>query len=229
MPRGKRLVIQHLEGVSGKILEEYRDVVREMIKGKSGVYALYRKDQLYYVGLATNLMARLKTHLKDRHRGAWDRFSVYLTRRDDHMKELESLLLRIVNPKGNKVRGRFADSNNLLRDLKRQMMEVNLDKVASLIGGRVATQRRRKKARTARGAGALQGLVDRRMPLRGYRGDWEYRATLWKDGRIRYGEKFYDTPNSAARAALRKGANGWSFWRYRNSKKEWVPLRALKK
>lgn len=145
------------------------------------------------------------------------------------MKEQESLLLRIVNPKGNKVRGRFADSDNLLRELRRRMMEVNLDKVALLIGGRVATQRRRKKARKARGAGALQGLVDRRMPLRGYRGQWEYRATLWKDGRIRYGEKFYDTPNSAARAALRKRANGWSFWRYRNSEKEWVPLRSLKK
>ena len=229
MPRGKRLVIQHLEGVSGKILEEYRNVIRELIKGKSGIYVLYRKGQPYYIGLATNLMARLKIHLKDRHRGAWDRFTVYLTRRDDHMKELESLLLRIVNPKGNKVRGRFADSDNLLRELKRQMMEANLDNVASLLGGRVAMQRRRKKARKARGAGALQGLVDQRMPLRGYRGEWEYRATLWKDGRICYGNRFYDTPNSAARAALRKGANGWSFWHYQNSEKEWVSLRSLKK
>ena len=60
MPRGKRLVIQHLEGVSGKILKEYRNVIRELIKGKSGIYVLYRKGQPYYIGLATNLMARLK-------------------------------------------------------------------------------------------------------------------------------------------------------------------------
>ena len=78
-PTIQRLVVQHLEKVSGRILEEYPDVIREFIRRKGGVYALYRKDQLYYVGLPSNLMARLKTHLRDRHRGAWDRFSVYLT------------------------------------------------------------------------------------------------------------------------------------------------------
>jgi hypothetical protein len=60
-------------------LDEYRDIVRTMIRGKSGVYALYKQDKLYYVGLASNLMTRVNGHLKDRHHGAWDRFSVYLT------------------------------------------------------------------------------------------------------------------------------------------------------
>ena len=44
MPKGNRLVRQHLEGVSGTILQEYPDIVREQIKGKAGIYALYRKD-----------------------------------------------------------------------------------------------------------------------------------------------------------------------------------------
>lgn len=51
--------------------------------------------------------------MKDRHYGSWDRFSVYLTLRDEHIRELESLLLRIVKPQGNKQGGKFVKSQNL--------------------------------------------------------------------------------------------------------------------
>jgi hypothetical protein len=64
-PKIQRLVIQHLEKVSGNVLEEYPEVIRAYIRRKGGVYALYKKRQLYYVGLASNLMARLKSHLRD--------------------------------------------------------------------------------------------------------------------------------------------------------------------
>lgn len=138
----KRLVIQHLEDISWRVLEMYPRVVKQMIRRRSGVYALYRKNRLYYVGLANNLMARLKTHLKDRHHGSWDRFSVYLTVHDDHMKELESLVLRIVNPSGNKQIGKFANSKNLRLTLNQQMKEVDADRRALLIGGQVARRRR---------------------------------------------------------------------------------------
>lgn len=228
-PKIQRLVVQHLEKVSGRILEEYPDVIREFIRKKGGVYALYRKEQLYYVGLANNLMARLKTHLRDRHRGVWDRFSVYLTLRDGHIKELESMLIRIVGPRGNKLGGRFVRSQNLLLYLNRTMSEADADRRASLIGGHVALRRRRAKGKKARGAGALHGLVDRRLPLRAYRGKKEFRASLRRDGRINYKNRLFDTPNSAARVALGKPVSGWSFWRYRNSKKEWVPLKNLKR
>jgi len=97
-------MLQHLEDVFWKVLEEYPKVVQEIIKNRSGVYALYRRDKRYYVGFVGNLMGRLKTHLKDRHHGSRDRFSVYLTVRDEHMKELESLLLRIVHPAGKKMK-----------------------------------------------------------------------------------------------------------------------------
>ncbi|MDA1064676.1 MAG: GIY-YIG nuclease family protein, partial [Proteobacteria bacterium] len=63
----KRLVIGHLERVSGDVLDQYPSVIKDLIKGKSGVYALYCNDSLYYVGLAKNLIGRLKAHTKDRH------------------------------------------------------------------------------------------------------------------------------------------------------------------
>ena len=46
---------QHLEKVSAKLLSTYPDIVRDLIGRQSGVYALYKKDRLYYVGLARKL------------------------------------------------------------------------------------------------------------------------------------------------------------------------------
>ena len=112
MKRKTHLVLHHLEDVSWRVMEEYSQLIREMIRGRSGVYALYRKSKLYYVGLASNLMGRLKSHLRDHHHGAWDRFSVYLTSRDDQMKDLESLVLRMVKPVGNKVKGKLTDATS---------------------------------------------------------------------------------------------------------------------
>ena len=73
----RRLVSGHLERVSGTLVEKHRDVLREFVRGRQGVYALYRKKSLYYVGLASNLPNRLASHLHDRHQGRWQSFSLY--------------------------------------------------------------------------------------------------------------------------------------------------------
>lgn len=46
---------EHLERVSWQVLDWYRPTVRQLIRGHSGVYAPYRKEQLYHAGLARNL------------------------------------------------------------------------------------------------------------------------------------------------------------------------------
>src|SRR5436189_827854 len=107
MRRRRSLVCQHLENISRKALEKYQDVIKDYVRHRQGVYALYRKEKLYYVGLAGDLRWRLKQHLKDHHGQSWDRFSVYLTIGDQHLKELECLILRITKPRGNKVKGNF--------------------------------------------------------------------------------------------------------------------------
>ncbi len=88
MSKKNQLFVEHLENVSWKVLEEYSSVIRDMIRGRFGIYALYKREKLYYVGLASNLRGRLKTHLKARHEGKWERFSVYLTVRSDHIRSL---------------------------------------------------------------------------------------------------------------------------------------------
>lgn len=51
------LVREYLERVGGDALGGalYRSILDAMIRDHAGVYALYKDDRLYYVGLATNL------------------------------------------------------------------------------------------------------------------------------------------------------------------------------
>lgn len=115
MAKSKRtpLVSQFMENVSSVALEDYQDLFRSFAKRRHGVYALYKGKRLYYVGLAQNLRTRLKQHLRDRHGKAWDRFSMYLTLNDSHIKELESLVLRIVRPEGNRQKGKIVKARVL--------------------------------------------------------------------------------------------------------------------
>ena len=217
----------HLERVSWKILEEYPSVVRDLIRNESGIYALYRRDRLYYVGLASGLMGRIKQHLRDGHSEKWDRFSVYVTGHADHMKELESLLLRIVKPTGNKQSGRFVGSTNLKQTLNARVKAEDDNRRAHLIGGSAAKRRRKAQARRSHGGRLLSGLVDRSIRLKGRRSGWEYAATLRSDGTIRYDGETYESPHQAGRAAVKARCNGWLFWRYRE-RGEWVPLKNLR-
>ena len=129
------LVIEHVEGISRTAIRRYPEIITEFARGKSGVYALYNNKDLYYVGLAKNLKSRLHGHLRDRHSEAWDRFSVYLTRGDEHLKELESLVLRIASPKGNRVMGKFGGSSDLLRTFRQRIMDSQKRELADLTRG----------------------------------------------------------------------------------------------
>jgi hypothetical protein len=112
------LVTEYLENVSDRAIDEYQTIIKDFIRGKNGIYALYKKGQLVYVGLAIDLLKRIDHHLKDRHKGEWDSFSLYVTKNDKHLRELESLIMRVAYPKNNKQTGRFARAINLANDFK---------------------------------------------------------------------------------------------------------------
>ena len=134
MPKRTPLVCQHLENVSRDALEQYQDIIRQYVRHRQGVYALYRRGKIYYVGLARNLRNRLAHHLKDRHHDSWDRFSFYITIGDKHLRELESLILRIVKPSGNKQKGKFAKSEDLRPRFKRDLSLEMRQTLGDLLG-----------------------------------------------------------------------------------------------
>src|ERR1035437_684461 len=136
MKKKTGLVSQHLEGIKFSALEDYQQIIRNYIRKQEGVHGLYKKGRLYYVGLASDLKWRLSAHLKDRHKEQWDTFSVYLTVNNQYLKELESLMLRVIRPmpKGNKQLGKFPISQNLLRHFKRDIKENQKKRLRELIG-----------------------------------------------------------------------------------------------
>ena len=113
----KRLPVELLDEPS------FKDGLQQIMRNYAGVYALYRKNTLYYVGLATNLYWRLKGHTKNRHKGKWDRFAIFRVDRVRYLKDIETLLLCVATPPGNKVSGHLHRDADLTRVLRRIQSE----------------------------------------------------------------------------------------------------------
>lgn len=230
MAKLEHLVCQHLENISSDALEKYQKMIRQYVRRRSGIYALYRRDRLYYVGLASNLRSRLKSHLRDRHRKLWDRFSVYLTIGSDHMKELESLILRISKPIGNKIKGKFKRSENLRRLFAKDIRRGQKDEFNRILGREMAKLVLNGKERKGRKP-ALAKYIQKRLRLRTkYKGKI-YKAHVRRDGMILFnGRKFY-SPSKAGESIVAKGTaiNGWYFWEYERAPGDWVRLNELRR
>ncbi len=226
----KHLVIEHLEKVSSEMLENHFDIIRDYIKDKNGIYALYSGDKLYYVGLAMKMSTRLKQHLKDRHAGLWNRFSLYLTRDEKYLNELESLFLNIYKPKGNKVKGKLRGSTSLKKDLYKKAKEEALRSVDDMFG-RDKKEKIQKTTKTTPQTNPLfiGHYIDKPLFIkRTYKGV-EYKAKLKPSGYVLHNGKEYSSPRAAAMAITNhRNMNGLIFWKYKDENGDWVPLKRLK-
>jgi predicted GIY-YIG superfamily endonuclease len=225
-----QLVSQHLENVSREVLKKYQDSIKEHVRGRHGIYALYKGNNLYYVGLASDLRNRLKHHLVDRHALTWDRFSVYLTIKDEHLHELEALVLRIASPKGNRQKGKFVRSQNLLPEIKKDINKHHRKDLDDCFGdpqkrGNEKSQRRTREGRKP----VLAPYVTKRFEIRlRYKGKL-YKAIVRKDGSILYESKTFNSPSSAGSTIKGRATNGWTNWKYERAPGDWVLLDTLRK
>jgi hypothetical protein len=230
MKRREQLVCQHLEKISRKALEEYQDILRQFVKRRHGIYALYRKNQLYYVGLASDLKFRLNHHLKDRHANAWDHFSIYLTLEPSHLRELEALAIRIANPKGNQQKGRFKRSQNLMATFKKMMQGRFKELLCDLLGHERNKIKKASSPQKINGRKpALAGYFPLGQKLRMRYKEKEYRAYIKRNGYLRFNGKDYSSPSSAAKAVTKTSMDGWHWWKYERAPGEWVFLDELRK
>lgn len=228
------LVLGYLENISSKVFSDYPKEITSLVAGQHGVYALYKGARLYYVGLATNLKNRVKHHLQDKHKGKWDKFSLYLVRKTDHIKELESLLLRIADPKGNSVKGRLAHAENLSRPLLKQMQKshdkalteiLNLKRKQSTLKNPKPQSVPRLKNKT--GTPALAKYTKKAFPIRTVYKGTTYTAKVRSDGTIRFNGTVYNSPSMAGHAINHRACNGWWFWRFKKNG-AWVRLQELR-
>lgn len=228
MPKAPQLVCQHLENISGNVLEKYQDIIRDYVSHRQGVYALYHDEELYYVGLASNLRSRLKAHLRNKHAGKWNRFSVYLTIGDEHLRELETLILRVLKPmpEGNAVIGKFSRSENLLRRLEADIRKRHREELDHIVGrseGFVLLEE--ISGRTP----PLLPFVNKVSKLQGRTKGRSVRASVRDDGSIRVQGKTYQSPSSAAVAVTGYPVDGWNFWKYERAPGDWVRLSELRR
>lgn len=107
------------------LLPRYKD--KKVIGDSSGIYALYKGKKLYYVGIAENLLGRVDHHTRDKHRNRWDKVSFFVIDKHRYSKDIETVILRIAEPRGNGTRGKF-EGHYLLQDklnkIRREMKDL---------------------------------------------------------------------------------------------------------
>lgn len=223
--RRRSLVVSHLEGISRDALEKYHDIVSDYVKGHEGIYALFRKSRLYYVGLASNLRTRVKQHLKDKHSESWDRFSVYLTRGESHLKEMESLLIRVSKPPGNKQKAKFVRSEDLKRRFRQDVKRHQNQELNNLMGAEAKASPKKQKLA---GYSLVSIYTARVRSLRGkYKGQ-VFRARITKTGTIVVKRQTFKSLSGAANSVTGGNFDGWHFWKYCTSDGRWVRIAELR-
>lgn len=215
MPRRPKLVTQYLENISREALEEHPQLVQQFVGRRNGIYALFNRGTLHYAGLASDLRWRLKHHLKDRLRDEWDSFSVYLTIGDKHLRELESLLIRVTRPPGNRQLGKLAGAENLDRKFGRALDHEHAMHRNRLMGRPVPSDNERAQLRTVK--------------LRGHYKGKSVQARYRPDGSIRWNKKTYSSLSAAASAVCGHSVNGRRFWCFERSPGDWVRMLEYRK
>jgi len=159
----------------------------------------------------------------------WDTFAIYLTIDNKYMKELESLVLRVTQPKGNRVKGGFAKSENLLRRFRNEIKR-HLWSEMDIVTGRERARvkiRRGAKSRESLARPELAGVFGRSIALQGTYKQQTFRARVLKNGMIRFEKLRYKSLREAASIARGRPTNGWHFWKTKTRKGKWVSLRSL--
>lgn len=224
--------------MSSRIFSDYRKQLTDLVGRQHGVYALYKGQRLYYVGLATNLRGRVDQHQRDKHRGRWDKFSLYLVRKADHIKEIEAIMMRVASPAGNTARGQLPRAENLLSTLKREIRNEQKRQMESIVGNKgkavgVTARRAVKSRRTAtkkssRSDGPFP--LAKRLRVRGTYKGVAHEAMFLKNGSVRYKGKLYGSVSSAASAIIKgRAVNGWMFWKFRETSGKWILIDRLRK
>jgi hypothetical protein len=126
MAESKPLIESHISDVSVGVIQRHIKSFREFLgHKKTGIYVLRKGEDVYYIGLAGSLRSRLPQHMKDHHKGKWDRFELYalLKSKVKYLDDLEAVLIRVAKPKGNKAEPKFVRHHNRTKEFKKALVK----------------------------------------------------------------------------------------------------------
>lgn len=198
------LVSEYAERIDRRALKWLE--VRNHLKSR-GIYALFKKGKLRYVGLAgTSIARRLKAHQRNHLARAWDSFSAYLLTDAGagFLHDLEATLHRVSDPDKIKQVGRFAAGWDISETL------AAWPDSGKLFGAIVA------------------GTIRPETRLRIWFGGRAVPARVTGTGKIRIGTKTFRSPSLAAKYVTRYPQNGWNVWEYERTPLAWRPLKELR-
>ncbi len=132
-------------------------------------------------------------HLKDRHQNSWDRFSVYLTIGDSHLKELESLH-PLYKPAGNKQK-ESSESQRISEEDLQRCRAYQRDELISLLGKKILEEEEGKGGFYEGKKPVLAKYITGPMKLRARYKGRILRARVRRDGSIRFRGKVYLSPS----------------------------------
>jgi hypothetical protein len=217
----KPLATAKLEMVSKEAFRRYYDLITRLIGNSPGVYALYDDNELYYVGKSIDLRTRVKQHLRDRHLASWTHFSLYLAKKEEHIHEIEALLIRIANPRGNRAKPKGKAAGSLYKELKAMVKQKQKQEIELLFG---AKKSETEKAIVHKGKATLKGLVKTKATLYKTYKSKDYKAVLNANGLIRFTGKNYNSATAAAKAITHGPVNGLIFWNIEDMNGDWIKL-----
>ena len=238
-----KLLVKKIPKMNKKIFDADYKEIRNLIKqtkNKHGVYALYdKKEELYYVGQTKrDIINRVKQHLTDDHRGKWERFSIYFTKKPQQACEMEAVILSMVpKPKGNKQKkSRIGEDKGLMKLMEQLDKEISNRKSLFPKEDRTRQQakqsnrkttQRKLKAGNKRALDLVVDLFGIDKPLKATHKKQEYRAMLLTSGKVLYKGKEYSL-SGAGKVVTGLETNGWIFWQIQDHKNRWITLSDLR-
>ena len=125
-----------------------------------------------------------------------------LTIGDSHLKELESLILRIVRPAGNKQSGKFVKSDDLRPKFSKDIRALHRKELRWLIGRGLTPEPDRKRDELTEGPKpVLAQYISQAIRLRARYKGHVLKARVRRDGSIRFAGNIY--PESGVKMPLR--------------------------
>ena len=240
-----KLLVKKIEGINRFVFDKKYKEIRELIRYKTkktphGVYALYNKNRtLYYVGQTKkDIIKRVKCHLKGKHGRKWEYFSAYFTKKEEHAREVESIILSVLpEVKGNTHnRSKIGEDKKLTKAIERLKKEIDKGTpVFAAIGPKKRQQAKKsnrkkatqRKSKAGNKSLSLVNLFETDKPLKATYKKQEYRAMLLTSGKVLYNGKEYSL-SGAGKVARGLETNGWTFWEIQDHKDNWITLSALR-
>jgi|ERR1035437_9560519 hypothetical protein len=111
-----------LENIKAESFDVINKELKQILGKHPGIYAFYYNKKLVKVGMASELHRRMNSQWKDK-KLKWNNFSIFVIRNIKFLRDLETTIVRIAKPKGNKIEGRVPQENYLKRILSKKIKD----------------------------------------------------------------------------------------------------------